>query len=88
MKFSAEAFNFLSEVGRGVRIELGYTCESHSVPNVYYNNKYIDIDNIHNISVIKDGYKWYTGYNQTFFESIKCFFRMNTIYLTVERTLC
>ena len=67
MRFSAEAFDFLREVGRSVRIETGYMCEAHSVPNVYYNNKYIDIDNIHNISIIKDGYKWYTGYNQTFF---------------------
>lgn len=72
MKFSAEAFNLLSEVGRSVRIEIGYTCEAHSVPNVYF-NEYIEIDNIHDISIIKDGYKWYTGYNQTFFESKKCF---------------
>lgn len=72
MKFSAKAFNFLSEVGRSVRIEIGCTCEAHSVPNVYF-NKYIEIDNIHDISIVKDGYKWYTGYNQTFFESKKCF---------------
>lgn len=65
VKFSAKAFNFLSEVGRSVRIEIGCTCEAHSVSYVYF-NKYIEIDNIHDISITKDGCKWYTGYNQTF----------------------
>lgn len=47
MKFSAEGFNFLSEIGSkkiAVRIELGYICKTHRrIPNVYCSNKYIDI---------------------------------------------